>query len=114
MNPNQKRAVAASTAANQITKSNAYGIILEPVITEKALGLSAYNQIVFKVANSANKPQISRAIELLFGKKVKAVNTLNQVGKNKRFKGRPGKRPGYKKAIVTLQQGESLDVTGSV
>lgn len=114
MNPNQKRAVAANTTAKAMTKSQAYDVIVQPMITEKALGLGVNNQVVFKVRKDATKPQIKKAVELLFDKSVVAVNTLNQIGKVKRFKGKLGNRPGYKKAIVTLKAGDTLDVTGAV
>ena len=88
-----------------------YQTILSPVITEKATALSEFNKVVFKVATNANKAQIRMAVESLFNVKVAKVNTINVEGKNKMFKGRPGKRSDYKKAIVTLQPGQMLDVS---
>lgn len=88
-----------------------YDVIRAPVITEKATMASEYNQVVFEVAKTATKPQIKRAIEALFDVKVKAVNTLNRKGKIKRFRGRTGKLSDTKKAIVTLEEGQSIDVT---
>ncbi len=88
-----------------------YDIILSPVITEKATRVSEHNQVVFKVRKDATKPQIKEAIEGVFGVKVKAVNTLVQKGKMKRFRGRVGFRSDVKKAIVTLAEGQSIDVT---
>jgi large subunit ribosomal protein L23 len=86
-------------------------VILAPVITEKATIASEHNQVVFKVRKSATKPQIQEAVERLFNVKVKAVNTLIRAGKQKRFRGIPGKQNDMKKAIVTLEDGHSIDVT---
>lgn len=88
-----------------------YDRILSPVITEKATTASEYNQIVFRVPLSANKPEIKQAIEELFKVKVKAVNTVRTKGKVKRFRGIKGRQPDTKKAIVTLEEGYSIDVT---
>ena len=89
----------------------AYDVILMPVITEKATIASEHNQVIFKVRREATKPQIKEAVEKLFGVKVKAVNTLNRKGKVKRFKGKLGTQKDIKKAIVTLEEGQSIDVT---
>jgi len=89
----------------------AYDVILSPVITEKSSVLSEYNQVTFKVAGTASKPEIKAAVETLFGVKVAAVNTLNRKGKRKIFKGVRGKQSDFKKAIVTLEEGQSIDVT---
>ena len=88
-----------------------YDIIRAPVITEKATLASERNQVIFKVAGSATKPQIKEAIEKLFDVKVKAVNTLVRKGKFKAFRGRPGAQSDVKKAIVTLEEGHRIDVT---
>ncbi|WP_136657442.1 50S ribosomal protein L23 [Nitratireductor sp. XY-223] len=88
-----------------------YDVITEPVITEKSTLVSEQNQIVFNVAKTATKPEIKAAVEALFGVKVKAVNTLVRKGKKKRFRGRVGQQSDVKKAIVTLVDGESVDVT---
>jgi large subunit ribosomal protein L23 len=88
-----------------------YDIILSPVITEKATIASEHNQVIFKVAGTATKPQIKEAVEKLFDVKVKAVNTLVRKGKRKAFRGRPGVQSDVKKAIVTLQEGHRIDVT---
>jgi large subunit ribosomal protein L23 len=88
-----------------------YDVILSPVITEKATVLSEHSQVVFKVRRSATKPQIQEAVERLFNVKVKAVNTLNRKGKNKKFRGISGRQSDVKKAIVTLADGHSIDVT---
>jgi large subunit ribosomal protein L23 len=95
-------------------RPSTYDIILAPVITEKATLLSEKNQVVFKVRPDATKPQIKAAVEALFNVKVTAVNTMNVKGKVKRFRGRPGKRPDIKKAIVTLAEGARIDVTTGI
>ena len=88
-----------------------YNTIISPVITEKSTIASEHNQVVFKVPLEATKPQISEAVEALFKVKVKAVNTLRVKGKKKLFRGRPYTRSTEKKAIVTLEEGHSIDVT---
>lgn len=92
-------------------KRTPYDTILRPVITEKSTVGSEHNQVTFKVPLTATKPEIKLAVEKLFDVKVKAVNTLRQNGKRKRFKGIMGTRSDYKKAIVTLVEGHSIDVT---
>lgn len=94
-----------------MNEADLYDVILAPVITEKATIASEHNQVVFKVRKSATKPQIQEAVERLFNVKVKAVNTLIRAGKQKRFRGIPGKQNDMKKAIVTLEDGHSIDVT---
>lgn len=88
-----------------------YDAIVAPMITEKATLLSEENKVVFEVALSANKTQIKDAVEALFKVKVTAVNTLRQKGKTKMFRRMEGKRSDMKKAIVTLEDGQSIDVT---
>jgi large subunit ribosomal protein L23 len=88
-----------------------YDVILAPVITEKATILSEQNKVVFKVAKTATKPQIKMAVEKLFDVKVTAVNTLVRKGKVKTFRGTVGRQSDVKKAIVTLADGQSIDVT---
>ena len=88
-----------------------YDTIVSPVITEKATMLSEQNKVVFRVAKDATKPQIAEAIESLFKVSVVKVNTLNVKGKTKRFRGREGRRSDVKKAIVTLAEGQSIDIT---
>ncbi len=90
---------------------SAYDVILSPLITEKATMASEYNQVAFMVPLDSNKPSIKSAIETLFKVKVKSVNTLRVKGKTKRFRGRLGKRSDWKKAIVTLEEGHTIDVT---
>ena len=88
-----------------------YDTILAPVITEKATYLSEQNKVVFRVADDATKDEIAAAVEALFKVKVTKVNTLNVKGKTKRFRGRVGPRSDVKKAIVTLADGQSIDIT---
>jgi large subunit ribosomal protein L23 len=88
-----------------------YDVIVSPVITEKSTLLSESNQVVFKVAPKATKPEIKAAVEALFGVKVTGVNTLVRKGKVKRFKGTKGRQSDVKKAVVTLADGQSIDVS---
>jgi large subunit ribosomal protein L23 len=92
-------------------KLSAYDVILSPVITEKATLVSEANQVIFNVAMKATKPEIKSAVEQLFKVKVKAVNTVVRKGKIKAFKGRRALLSDSKKAIVTLAEGHSIDVT---
>jgi large subunit ribosomal protein L23 len=88
-----------------------YDVILSPVITEKATTASEHGQVVFKVATDATKPQIKEAVEKLFDVKVRSVNTLVRKGKTRNFRGVRGRTSDFKKAIVTLEEGHSIDVT---
>lgn len=88
-----------------------YDVIRSPVITEKATMASEAGQVVFRVRGSASKPEIKQAVEKLFNVKVKAVNTLNRKGKTKRFRGIRGRQSDVKHAVVTLEEGHSIDVT---
>ena len=88
-----------------------YDVILSPVITEKATALSEHNKVVFKVARTATKPQIKEAVEKLFDVKVTSVNTLVRKGKTKMFRGNRGTRSDVKQAVVTLAEGQRIDVT---
>ena len=88
-----------------------YDTILAPVITEKATRLSEMNKVVFRVADTATKDEIAAAVEALFKVNVVKVNTLNVKGKTKRFRGTLGRRNDVKKAIVTLAEGQSIDIT---
>jgi len=97
-----------------VSKARAYDLVRSPVITEKATMGSEHNQVTFRVPLDASKPEIKAAVEIIFGVKVKAVNTLRQLGKTKRFRGYTGKRSDYKKAIVSLAEGQSIDVTTGV
>ena len=91
-----------------------YDVIVAPHITEKATLVSEQNAVVFKVANDATTPEIKAAVEALFCVKVTGVNTIVSKGKTKRWKGQPYRRSDSKKAIVTLAEGESIDVTEGV
>ena len=88
-----------------------YDVIRRPIVTEKATMASEAGAVVFEVAMDAAKPEIREAVEALFGVKVRAVNTTISKGKHKRFRGRPGTRRDVKKAYVTLEQGNTIDVT---
>ena len=102
---------AAPAKRPVISKERMYQTILSPLITEKATALSEQNQVVFKVQIDATKPEIKAAVEGLFNVKVLAVNTMVVKGKTKRFRGRKGKRSDWKKAMVRLAEGQSIDLT---
>ena len=97
-----------------MAKLTAYDVIRTPVITEKATALSEHSQVMFNVAAKATKPEIKAAVEQLFGVKVRAVNTLVRKGKRKAFRGRMAVQGDVKKAIVTLEDGQSIDVTSGL
>ncbi len=88
-----------------------YDVILSPLITEKATKLTEANQVVFRVALDATKPAIAKAVADLFKVKVKAVNTVVVKGKKKLFRGKPYTKSDFKKAIVTLEEGQQIDIT---
>ena len=90
-------------------KFNSLDTIISPRITEKATSLSEYNKIVFKVHKGANKKTIKKSIEKIFKVNVIKVNTISSKGKSKLVRGKITKKPGYKKAIVTLKKGQSID-----
>src|SRR5262249_18694036 len=92
-------------------KNTHYGRITAPIITEKSTMLSEFNKVVFRVPLDATKPHIKEAVEALFHVNVVGVNTIVVKGKTKQFRGVPGKRSDVKKAIVTLKEGQSIDVT---
>lgn len=95
-------------------KPEHYDVIVKPIITEKATMASEAGAVVFQVAKSATKPQIKEAVEAVFGVKVKAVNTTITKGKTKRFRGQPGVRSDVKKAYVTLEEGNTIDVSSGL
>jgi large subunit ribosomal protein L23 len=101
-------------AKKQTVDARHYDVIIAPHITEKSTLASENNAVVFKVAKDATKPQIKEAIEAIYDKKVVAVNTLVQKGKTKRWKGKPYTRSDVKKAIVTLAEGEMIDITSGI
>ena len=98
----------------KLSQERMYELIRSPIITEKSTIISEYNQVSFRVPLEATKPEIRAAVEGLFDVKVKAVNTIVQKGKVKRFRGHLGKRSDFKKAIVTLVDGDSIDITTGV
>ena len=106
-------AKAKQSAAPKIDV-NHYDVVLAPHITEKSTLLSEHNAVVFKVAGGATKPQIKAAVEALFGVGVTGVNTIVSKGKTKRWKGKPYTRSDVKKAIVTLKDGDTIDVTTGI
>lgn len=99
------------TRAVKLSKEHMYRTLLSPLVTEKATALNERGQVTFKVALDASKPEIAAAVEGLFGVKVVAVNTVLVKGKSRRFKGRPGQRSDWKKAMVRLEPGQSIDLT---
>jgi large subunit ribosomal protein L23 len=97
-----------------VSKERQYELLRSPVITEKATLGSEHNQVTFRVPLDATKPEIRSAVEQVFDVKVLSVNTLRQQGKRKVFRGRRGQRSDYKKAIVRLAEGQSIDVTTGI
>ena len=95
-------------------KFNLLDTIVSPVITEKATSLSEFNKMVFKVHKNANKKSIKKSIEKIFKVNVIKINTINLRGKTKLVKGKKSSRPGYKKAIVTLKKGQSIDLATGI
>ena len=100
--------------ATTLARERMFDIVLSPVITEKATNVSEHNQVIFRVPLTATKREIRAAIEGLFQVKVIAVNTIRVRGKLKRFRGRVGRRSDYKKAVVTLGEGQRIDVTTGI
>ncbi len=98
----------------QVSNERMYELVRSPIITEKATLVSEHNQVMFRVPVDATKPEIRAAVEGLFNVKVKAVNTILQKGKTKRWRGQLGRRNDVKKAVVSLADGESIDITAGV
>jgi large subunit ribosomal protein L23 len=98
----------------ELTREQMYDIVRSPLITEKTTAASEHNKIAFRVPLEANKREVKAAVEGLFKVKVTAVNTIRVKGKKKLFRGRPGQRSDYKKAIVTLAEGSKIDVTTGI
>ena len=98
----------------EVDLNNSYKIIRKPIVTEKATKLSEFNKVVFEVTSKSNKSEIKGAVEKLFSVKVKAVNIINIKGKVKRFKGVLGKRKDSKKAVITLEEGNTIDISAGV
>jgi large subunit ribosomal protein L23 len=97
-----------------VIEERIYDIIRSPLSTEKSTMASQYGWYSFKVSEDASKPQIKKAVQKLFNVTVETVNTLNTKGKVKKFKGILGKRKGFKKALVKLKEGDSIDTTGEI
>lgn len=95
----------------QLSAERMYQVIVSPVVTEKATRLNELSQVTFRVSLDATKPEIKASVESLFSVKVEAVNTVVMKGKTKRFRGREGRRSDWKKAIVKLQAGQTIDLT---
>ena len=95
----------------QLGAERMYQVIVSPLVTEKATRLNELSQVTFRVSLDATKPEIRAAVEKLFGVKVEAVNTVVMKGKTKRFRGREGRRSDWKKAVVRLQAGQTIDLT---
>jgi large subunit ribosomal protein L23 len=104
----------AKAPATKAVELRHYDVVVAPYITEKSTMVSENNAVVFKVANDATKPQIKAAIEALFNVSVVGVNTIVQKGKTKKWKGAPYRRSDFKKAIVRLADGQSIDVTTGI
>jgi large subunit ribosomal protein L23 len=102
-----------STKTNNVT-AKMYDTLLRPVITEKSMASSESGKVVFMVPLSATKDEVKAAVEAIFNVKVTKVNTVKQAGKVKRFKGYEGVRSDYKKALVTLAEGQNIDVTAGI
>ena len=107
--------MAKKPATTKAVENRHYDVVLAPYITEKSTMVSEHNAVVFKVAGTASKPQIKEAIEAIYGRTVKNVNTIVVKGKTKRWKGQPYKRSDVKKAIVTLADGQDpIDITSGI
>ena len=105
----------AKKPATKAVENRHYDVILAPHITEKSTMVSEHNAVVFKVAGTASKPEIKEAVEAIYKRSVKSVNTIVSKGKTKRWKGTPYKRSDVKKAIVTLVEGqEPIDITSGI
>ena len=105
---------AAKKTANTAARGYHYDVIVSPVITEKSTRASEHNKVMFNVRLDAGKKDIKSAVEALFSVKVKSVNTLVRLGKEKRFRGTTGKLSDTKKAIITLAEGQTINLEGGV
>ena len=105
---------ASKKDAKPVLRDAHYLVIKSPVVTEKSTMASEHNKVTFKVCQNATKTQVKEAVEALFGVKVTKVNTINIMGKTKRFRGRPGQRSDIRKAVVTLAAGQSIDIAAGV
>lgn len=109
-----KKKKTAGASVNDAVKAKLYDVIVRPVITEKASRSAEQNKVVFMISPTADKGQVKQAVEVLFGVKVSKVNTVNIAGKTKRFRGQAGKRDDVRKAIVTLEQGQTIDMAAGL
>ena len=103
-----------SKNTNKTVTAKMYDTLVRPVITEKSMLASEVGKIVFRVPLDASKEAIKAAVEAIFSVKVVKVNTIRQFGKVKRFRGYEGRRSDYKKALVTLAEGQNIDVTTGI
>lgn len=106
--------MSKKSAAKKAVNPALYDLIRRPIITEKATMASEFGKVVFQVSDCATKQTVKEAVEALFDVKVTKVNTINLKGKTKRFRGMEGKRSGYKKAVVTLAEGQTIDAMAGV
>lgn len=107
--PAAKKA-AAETKGSVMATARLYDVIVKPVVTEKSTVASEQNKLTFKISPTATKKDVKAAVEAIFNVKVKKVNTINVEGKVKRFRGRPGQRQDFRKAVVTLEVGQQVDI----
>lgn len=105
---------SAKGASGVVANSKLYDVLVRPVITEKAQNALAQNKVVFKISPTASKTDVKRAVEALFNVSVLKVNTVSIEGKTKRFRGQPGQRSDTRKAIVTLAEGQSIDLSAGL
>jgi large subunit ribosomal protein L23 len=110
----KKSAAKKDAVKGKVSNAALFDVIDRPVITEKSTMASEQNKVTFKVRKDAGKPQIKQAVEEIFGVTVTAVNTITLKGKTKRFRGLPGQRSDIKKAVVTLAEGQTIDLTAGV
>lgn len=108
--PAKAKAEKKTTSKGGLVEARLYDVIVRPLITEKATIAAEQNKVVFKISPTANKKDVKDAVEAIFGVKVKAVNTINVEGKEKKFRGEIGYRKDFRKAIVTLEPGQNIDV----
>ena len=97
-----------------MNKIHLYDKIISPIVTEKSTNLSEQNKIIFKVPTKANKKNLKKSIEKIFKVNVIKINTINLRGKNKIIRGKKSFKPGFKKAIVTLKKGQSIDLATGI
>jgi large subunit ribosomal protein L23 len=100
----------SKAAGSLLTNARLYDVIRRPVVTEKSTAAAEQNKVTFKISPEATKADVKAAVEAIFNVKVKKVNTINIDGKTKRFRGRPGQRSDLRKAVVTLEEGQSIDM----